>query len=1144
MTMKYRWAWVLVAALPATALSASPFSEMAQGLRERGYYDYALLYLDQLASKSDLPAEVRQEIPYEKAMVLLENSRAVRSPEKQAELLDQAQAYLEQFAVESPNHPRAGEANSQRAEILLGRARVEILQSRLPANQGTRSEFQERARKLIAQARQVFETAKTQHEAKWQSYGTYVDPDKEPEKYEAREQALMQLIAAMLNVCQCRYEEAQTHDSSTPEFKRLLNQAAEEFEQLYQRYRNYTGGLYARLYEAKCFDDQGDVQKAMGIYNELLGHEGSNRNLRKLQNLTLQFKLEALNRKTPPDSQLVIDFANEWLKENQGDVRSQVGLGIQWQQALAYEALGDQRELVKSEKERYWRAARTAAQAINRFPSIYRDVSLAMIQRLDGKLGGRDRKPEDFDAAFGLAKQHFMTIQELRKELEGAKSQGKPAEETKKLEQDLSQEMHDAAQLFELAINLADKNDEPKSVATARLWLAYVHYWARRNYEAAILGEYVARTAPKDESSLAMDAAYLAMAAFVQAYNDAKGSVDQKSADLSFIIKACEVISSRWPESDRANDARMTAGRMYSLAKQPVDAAAWFSKVPEADSRYADAQLAAGQAYWRGYLSAARLPVEQRPPADQLQEWQTRAQQHLRTGLARMSATIPTEGTTPIDLVSAKVSLSEILVSAGQEGEAISLLTADPHSVVKAIAAPEESQRPETGGVKSRTFAVEVYKLLLRAYIGNGKLDEARATMKTLEGIAGGGPAGADITELYVGLGRLLRDELERIKNSGNIDRFNSLRASFETFLNDLYQRQEGHSIGTLSWVGETYAALGESEPAGSLEATMRFEKAAEAFRKIVQEHASSATPGQLLAVKTRLAHCLRMKKDFSAAESLVNELLRQKKDDLNLQIEGALLYEDWAAEPGQEKKYLTAISGNKESGLLGFGPLSKRIHGLMRGGKRSELLESYLETRYHTSLARLKYALAQKSSKDKRHELDNAELEIVAFATVTKDVPDEWREKFNDLFRQVRVELADSKRPVKDLEFAEDVAVDAPPEIAEKATEEKQPRHEKKGKEPKPKVEPTNPALTYGLVGLGTAVGIALAALIVLRGKKRHQPLLKSQADRPVSFDFGEIPAPRVKGATAFPVAAKTSATRAAKPATAKPKPKPPSAS
>mgnify|MGYP000866036915 CR=1 FL=1 len=99
------------------------------------------------------------------------------------------------------------------------------------------------------------------------------------------------------------------------------------------------------------------------------------------------------------------------------------------------------------------KAARASAQLINRFRSPYSDVSMAMIQRLDGKLGGKERKPENFEQAQGLGNQHFKAVQELRKDLEAAVKQGKPADEVKKIEQDLHTEMHDAAEMFQLAMN-------------------------------------------------------------------------------------------------------------------------------------------------------------------------------------------------------------------------------------------------------------------------------------------------------------------------------------------------------------------------------------------------------------------------------------------------------------------------------------------------------------------------------------------------------------------------------------------------------------------------------------------------------------------------------------------------------------------
>src|SRR5687767_12702219 len=60
--------------------------------------------------------------------------------------------FLEQFVKESPNHPQAADANSERAQILLGKARVEILQSKAPANQGAKVDYQKRSRGFIGQA--------------------------------------------------------------------------------------------------------------------------------------------------------------------------------------------------------------------------------------------------------------------------------------------------------------------------------------------------------------------------------------------------------------------------------------------------------------------------------------------------------------------------------------------------------------------------------------------------------------------------------------------------------------------------------------------------------------------------------------------------------------------------------------------------------------------------------------------------------------------------------------------------------------------------------------------------------------------------------------------------------------------------------
>lgn len=1124
--MNRRWTsgvWLAALLWTAGLPAEEPYVEFLNGLRERQLYDVTLQYLDQLRARPEVPAEIKELVPFEKAMTLQEASRFSRSPEAQNEQLDQALAFLEEFVKASPNHPRAGDANAQRAEILLGKARVEIIQSRSPANQGARGEYQQRARALIQQARKVFQTAYDQHEQNWKSFGSFIDKQKEPQKFADRASAELQMISALLNLGQSTYEEAQTYDAGAPERKKLLDDAALQFEQIHQRYRSQVGGLYGRLWQGKCYEEQGDLQKAMGIYNELLDHPGDSSPLVKLKDQTLQFKLIMLNLEARKDHQLVIDLAQEWLKGNGPTSRTRTGLGIRWEMARAFELLGDGREMAKPDAERNWKLARAEAQNIVKFPGEFRDVSMAMIQRMDAKLGGKERDPANFDTAFGLGRSMIAPIQQLKEKIDAARQSKQPAEEIRKLEQELSADLSEAARMFELALRLADKRDEARNVNQARYMLGYVYYSLRRNYEAAILCQYVARTADRESSTDGLNAAYLAMGAFVQAFNDEKGSIESKEADMGFIVNACNLLAERWPESDKANDARMTLGRIYTQVKRPQDAAAWFAKVPETDSRYADAQMAAGQARWSAYLGIGRKAAET-PTAAQLAEWQTTARKSLETGLAKMSASLPKEGAAPPEMIAAKMSLAQIMVSQGQEAEAIKLLLNDPHAVIKAVQVADESKRPEKG-VQSRQFATESYKLLLRCYIGSGKLNEARATMTEMEKVAGG-QAGADITDLYVSLGRLLRDELERFRKNGETDRYNSLMGSFETFLNDLAQRTDGQTFGSLSWIGETYFALGEvSENDPSRSATF-FEKAGKAYGEVLSRAAADpnfAPPDQLLAVKLRQVRALRYKKDFEGAKTLVAEVLAVRKNDLRAQIEAASVFQDWGASGDADaiKHFDEALGGVAEIGVWGWGILSNRLQNAYRTKPTHEMLDSFLEVRYNVAATRRLLAQAQPSPEKKTEELDLAEMELVASVAILNNPPEDKLERLNEIYQQI---LADGGKEPRKLEAGQEYeSVSAATQKKERDAEAQE-RATKTAPQPETAAPPLPSGnLTYIIFGAMAVLGLAGIGIFMMKGSKTPRRHLAGSG--PETAPTFKVPAgfavPTGTEAPVFPTAA-----------------------
>jgi hypothetical protein len=1154
---------VLIASLARPIAAEEPYLEFLQGLRNRNYFDFAILYLDQLAQRPSLPEDIRKILPYEKAVTLREYAKVLRSPEKQFEQLDQALAFLDQFIQENPDHPISGDANSDRAQILLQKAEVEIFQSKSPVNQGARSEYQRRGRDYVQKARDVLKLAFDQHEALFKTFPPFIDDQKEPKQYAARAKVERSMILEALSLAKCTYQEAQTYDPNYAEFKQLLNQAADEFEKVHQRYRSQLGGLHARAWQGKCFEEQGDVQglqKALGIYNELLDHPGDDPSLQSLKAQTLQFKLICLHARN--DYQLIVDLAEEWLKKNGGESRTPVGLGIQWEMARALESLGDNRNLPKPEQERFWRQARTTAQQINRFPGEYKDVSLAMTQRVQVKLGGKEKKPDDFETAYGLGRQAFAASQDLKKELDAAIKNQQPAEEITRLKQLWSNELDDASRNIELAMNLMNKRDNPKEVSMARLTLAYTNFYLRRNYEAAILAQFVARTTSDEEGSVALDAAYLSMAAFIQAYNDNKVDPDKKQDEMRMVIQAANLVAKRWPESDKANEARMMLGRMYTSAKKPVDAAEWFTKVPESDGKYPEAQLAAGQAYWLAYGSAERLPVESRPSPEKLAEWKTSAERYLRTGIEKLSATLPKEGAASPELVSAKIYLAEILLSQGREADSLKMLLDDPQSVVKAITVLDESQRPEKG-IQSRSVAKSVYTLLLRGYIGSGpeKLNEARETMKTLETIAVGDKS-SDLTDLYVGLGRMLKSELERFRNNRETDRFNKLMAAFESFLDDMFKKQDGQTFGSLSWIGETYFALGEISTDGSKTASY-YDRAATAFNGILsraQADPSFATADQLLSVKVRLVRCNRLKKDFEKAQGLLNEILKLRGNDLRTQIEGASLYQDWGSS-GEKKKFLTAIRGDDSVGLWGWGGIAKRIQRQKDFSDRPELVDTYLDARYSVSLCRFRYS-KELNTNEKQKGLDACAMELIGSASILKTLPDDKRAKLNELYREV---LQESGKPVADLPRSEDVPVEQKRISAAKGTDDGSTETKKDSPStPDAAVEkPKDIDATTWIIFLACLVGgLGLIVWVLLKGgKTQRKPKSYGRTEAPVSFSGISVEKPvpagfvapqpvkvRPKTAVVKPDAGKPSEAKpvtrsASRPeTTSKPRPKPPS--
>ena len=137
-----------------------------------------MIYLEKLEMRTDVPADIKEVIPYEKGQTLIDGARREHSPEGQNRQLDLARGFLEQFLKASPNHPNAGKANTELANVIVGKGKVEVLLSKSPGNVAQKLEHQNQARAYFAEARQRFQAAHDRYKEAYDKFDKFIPKKK------------------------------------------------------------------------------------------------------------------------------------------------------------------------------------------------------------------------------------------------------------------------------------------------------------------------------------------------------------------------------------------------------------------------------------------------------------------------------------------------------------------------------------------------------------------------------------------------------------------------------------------------------------------------------------------------------------------------------------------------------------------------------------------------------------------------------------------------------------------------------------------------------------------------------------------------------------------------------------------------------
>ncbi len=808
--------------------------KFVSGLRERGYHDIALEYLESLRKAPDTPDDLKVMLDYQEGRGMLEEATTSNELEAKAKLLDRARVLLDAFATGNPKHPLAPEALTQLARLYIERGSSALNQSR--ELKGAEADSRLAAsRAAFAEARNSYGRALPLLKAAFDAFPKFI-PDGNPKK-EDRKRAHEALMDATLQRAIVDYEEAQTYALGAPQRAEWLDKAGAAFEQVYKDYRTQLAGQTALALQGKCYEEKGELGKAMGIYNDIHSQSINDPQFNDLRRRVAYYRIIVDGKRQ--EYALAVDEANTWLRENNARQRVSVySLGVKLE--LAKDILAQLPDLKVSDQDEAMRKAAEQLKDVIRYLSPHKTEALALLDR------------------YKLNKSTLTDAQINNLTFEDAKNQADSSMKT--------HEWDRAIRLWKQAIKRADPNKDIAKVNEARYFLAYCFFSSGRYYEAAILAEHLARRYPKREWSDKITD--FGLAGYTEAYN--KYTQIDRASDLDRLVDFARYVSETWPDSDQGDAARETLREVHMKPTRGdghpdyADAAKAFESIRESSPRRLNAQVKAGDCHWR--LGLILREAGKAPEAD---EQEKVAYQLTSSALeARKKA-----GTPPTDpsLITNTTALAEILKATGKPKEALALL----EPLEKALA-----------GQALSTEVAPLYEALLtvmlQAHIGDGQADKAIGDMKALETT---GISRDKLTRLYYQLSQSLKREMDAQQSRKDTRSYAKTKDAYKKFLDQLAKSESGQTYDSLMFAGDSMLSLDMSKDAESV------------FKRMLDTYAKDpkfAGP-PLLRLQLKMAEAMRKNHKFDDALELCDKLIKANPRQLEPLMERGYLLEDWA---------------------------------------------------------------------------------------------------------------------------------------------------------------------------------------------------------------------------------------------------------
>ena len=960
---------------------ATATRQLLDRLGERQMPDVVLWVLERVAADSNAPADLKQEVPFRRAVALLGTSRLESNPKRRAEILATAEQELDAFLKASPTGTRAIEAYTQKGNLQIERGRSKVDQAKKPGAD---------AKTLLTEAAGHFDAAIKVLEGKVKpnepitevtnaedavvaEYRAVRDRikelkgggggDEKPKKPKPRggsaakeladleeleEQLQGKLIQARLMVASAYFEKAKAFPEGSKEWSDTVDASAKQFKEIADKYPAKGGGLFARYYEARNYallgkDDLAKSKapgykpdpKAPPPTQRLDTAVGTLAPLTALESKApLAISLRAKAVGTVLDCYTALGKLDLFDKDQRAFALTNVPqerldtdwLTLKYRAAEFLEAASG--KLPPGEKTRAFADIKKLATDVAKANKDFASEARALLAKI-GKDAPEIATEENFESFMEAARLSLTSMQEAQA---AAKQQpGTPAAEEATAKATAARDK--AFDQLRASLKAAAPDTDINAVNQARYLLTYLLYERQQYHDAAAMGSFLLDRYPNAKGS--RQAAKIAMVSWQR--------LQQQQADAGWKQNAKEQaagvadrIMQTWPAEPDAADAALIAMVAATEARDAKRIIGLVERVPAESPRRAELLLRGGTALWREVLEDRRLDEGSRRPDDETKAWKDEARKDLDEGL---KAVQPGTAALPV-VVSGALARCQIALDDGEPKVALEVLERPAYGPWTVVNDPATD--PSLG---QGTFAEAVYTVALRCFIEAEQLEKAEEAMKGLERLAGDGEeASAKLTAMYFTMGRDLQGQLEaqakavEAGDSTASQKAAVTLAGFEKFLDRLAARDK--KVSSQTWIATTYLSLGSGKDMGKVvpkeKAEQYLDRAAAVYAGLLKKKDDQATPQEERdeiakfepSIRLRMANIFKERAKWDEALEQIDWILKDPKrqNSLDTQVQAAELLQAAGLkavgdDPKRAEELLkAAIVGRKNAGSVIWG--------------------------------------------------------------------------------------------------------------------------------------------------------------------------------------------------------------------------------